>query len=389
VRVLRTNLSPTTFTTTFKRLIQSRTALAATAAFVLVAVAGVTAGYRTMTTSVTLSVDGKDRQVRVFGNTVGDVLNAEHIHLGSRDLVQPAVDEKIDNGSKIAVLYSKPITLTVDGKTSTHYVTASSVEGALEQIGSVYTDARLSMSRGMTLDRDGASIDVVTPKRLRMAIAGHKVVTKNIPALTVGDALARVGVHVDKRDVVKPAVGSKLHDGEKIVFTNVTSKIVKVKDERYTAAAIRHDDSSALRGTETVVRQGKPGTRNATYRVVKRNGKVVRRVLIKANVLTRAVPAVVNVGTKAPVTASGGGINLANAAMWDRIAACESGGNWSINTGNGYYGGLQFDIGTWLGAGGGQFAPRADLASRAEQITVANRVYASRGLSPWGCAHAA
>ena len=86
---------------------------------------------------------------------------------------------------------------------------------------------------------------------------------------------------------------------------------------------------------------------------------------------------------------SGAGINLSNAAMWDRIAQCESTGRWNINTGNGYYGGLQFDYGTWLSAGGGDFAPRADLASRAEQITVANRLYAQRGLQPWGCAHAA
>ncbi len=75
--------------------------------------------------------------------------------------------------------------------------------------------------------------------------------------------------------------------------------------------------------------------------------------------------------------------------MWDRIAQCESTGNWSINSGNGYYGGLQFDVGTWLSAGGGDFAPRADQASRAQQITVANRLYANRGLQPWGCAHAA
>jgi len=75
--------------------------------------------------------------------------------------------------------------------------------------------------------------------------------------------------------------------------------------------------------------------------------------------------------------------------MWDRIAQCESGGNWSINTGNGYYGGLQFDSGTWLANGGGTYAPRADLASRTQQIAVANKVYASRGLSPWGCASAA
>lgn len=75
--------------------------------------------------------------------------------------------------------------------------------------------------------------------------------------------------------------------------------------------------------------------------------------------------------------------------MWDRIAKCESGGNWSINTGNGYYGGLQFNLGTWRSVGGTDFAAYPHQASRAEQITVANRLYAQRGLQPWGCRHAA
>jgi hypothetical protein len=78
-----------------------------------------------------------------------------------------------------------------------------------------------------------------------------------------------------------------------------------------------------------------------------------------------------------------------NAAMWDRIAMCESSGNWAANTGNGYYGGLQFDIPSWLANGGGSYAPRADLASREQQIDIANRYYAKAGLGPWGCAHAA
>lgn len=60
--------------------------------------------------------------------------------------------------------------------------------------------------------------------------------------------------------------------------------------------------------------------------------------------------------------------------MWDRIAACESGGNWAINTGNGYYGGLQFAQPTWVGAGGTKYAPRADLATRSEQIAVASKL---------------
>ena len=68
---------------------------------------------------------------------------------------------------------------------------------------------------------------------------------------------------------------------------------------------------------------------------------------------------------------------------WTGVAQCESGGNWSINTGNGYYGGLQFGSPTWLGHGGGEFAPRADLATPAEQIAVAERVLLTQGVGAW------
>jgi LysM repeat protein len=68
---------------------------------------------------------------------------------------------------------------------------------------------------------------------------------------------------------------------------------------------------------------------------------------------------------------------------WSGVAQCESGGNWSINTGNGYYGGLQFSSPTWLGHGGGEFAPRADLAAPAEQIAVAERVLLTQGAGAW------
>lgn len=73
----------------------------------------------------------------------------------------------------------------------------------------------------------------------------------------------------------------------------------------------------------------------------------------------------------------------ASGSVWDQIAACESGGNWAINTGNGFYGGLQFTSGTWLGYGGGAYAPRADLASRDAQIAVAKKVQASQGWGAW------
>lgn len=68
---------------------------------------------------------------------------------------------------------------------------------------------------------------------------------------------------------------------------------------------------------------------------------------------------------------------------WERIAACESSGRWHINTGNGYHGGLQIDLATWRAYGGDRFAPRADLASRAQQIAVGERIVRDRGLSAW------
>jgi resuscitation-promoting factor RpfA len=68
---------------------------------------------------------------------------------------------------------------------------------------------------------------------------------------------------------------------------------------------------------------------------------------------------------------------------WSAIAACESGGNWSTDTGNGFYGGLQFTEQTWLGYGGGQYAPSANLATEAQQIAVAQKVLAGQGIGAW------
>jgi LysM repeat protein len=76
-------------------------------------------------------------------------------------------------------------------------------------------------------------------------------------------------------------------------------------------------------------------------------------------------------------------LNASDTSVWDRIAQCESGGNWAINTGNGYYGGLQFNSGTWLSNGGGAYAPTANLATREQQIAIASIVQAARGWSPW------
>jgi nucleoid-associated protein YgaU len=85
----------------------------------------------------------------------------------------------------------------------------------------------------------------------------------------------------------------------------------------------------------------------------------------------------------ATLLAGGTPASAASGVNWDAIANCESSGNWHINTGNGFYGGLQFAQGTWAGYGGTQYAARADLASREQQIAVAEKVLAGQGIGAW------
>ncbi|MGW0815316.1 LysM peptidoglycan-binding domain-containing protein [Streptomyces viridiviolaceus] len=81
--------------------------------------------------------------------------------------------------------------------------------------------------------------------------------------------------------------------------------------------------------------------------------------------------------------AATGSAAAADGAVWDRIAQCESGGNWHINTGNGYYGGLQFSASTWRAYGGTAYAPTADQASKSQQIAVATKVQRAQGWGAW------
>lgn len=88
-------------------------------------------------------------------------------------------------------------------------------------------------------------------------------------------------------------------------------------------------------------------------------------------------------GTVVALLSSGAPAQAASLSTWDKVAACESGGNWAINTGNGYYGGLQFSASTWAAYGGRHFASQAHLASKGAQITVAERVLAGQGPGAW------
>ncbi len=123
------------------------------------------------------------------------------------------------------------------------------------------------------------------------------------------------------------------------------------------------------------------GVRAVTYKIVRHNGEIVDRAKIKSKLIKKPVTEVVLVGTKTVKKSSGSnGSSTPSGSVWDKLAQCESGGNWSINTGNGYYGGLQFSLSTWRAYGGSGYPHKA---SREEQIRIAKKVQASDGWGAW------
>ena len=369
----------------------NRTVAVAAAALTLTA-GGVGVAYANK--SVTLSVDGTSSSASVMGTTVADLLDKQGIALGAHDVVVPSPETSLSDGDLVAVRYGRKLTLNVDGKTTEYWTTATSVDAALQEIGVRTDGAVLSASRSQALGREGLSMTVVHPKAITIT-ADKKSRKVSSTAVDVAAVLKEAGITVSALDRVSPAPTTAVTDGMKVVVKRVVEKSVTTSVS-IAYPTTKQKDATLYVGQSRTITKGVAGSKKVVEKQVLVDGKIESRTILSTTVVSQPKGAVVAVGTKSYPAAttsagntSGGGLNTANAAMWDRIAQCESGGNWHINTGNGYYGGLQFLTSTWLSNGGGSFAPRADLASREQQITIANRLYARAGLGPWGCAHAA
>lgn len=372
----------------------------AQAAIVVSLVAGAT-GFTYFDKAVTLSVDGKPSAVHLFGSTVGDVLTHQGIKLNSHDLVAPAVSTPLEDNQKVVVRYGRLLTVTVDGQAKEYWTTSTTVAGALSELGIRADSAKLSVSRSQPLGRLGLVMAVTTPKDVTVSVDGKKLKARTTSA-TVADLLTELKISVGAKDRVTPAVKTPItRNVPNVAVARVTQKSVGT-NESITFGTQRRSDASMFTGTTKTLTAGRPGRKVLSHLQTLVDGKLITDRVTASRIATAPVTRVLALGTKsrpvpvkpapvavkpAPVSSAGG--STANGAMWDRIAECESGGNWAINSGNGYYGGLQFDSQTWMGSGGGAYAPRADLASRTQQIAIANKVYADRGLQPWQCGWAA
>jgi resuscitation-promoting factor RpfB len=342
-----------------------------------------TVAYTSARKSVTVSVDGAPKAVSTFGDTVGDVLDGQGITIGTHDAVEPSLDSPVNDGTLIAVSYGRPLTLTVDGKKHTYWTTATTVNQALAQVGQRFAaSADLSASRSLFIGRRGLKLSVDTPKRILVKDGAAKAKAMTTTGLSVDEALVDLKLAVDGNDRVSPRGRTRIHDGSKIVITRISVRMHVVVASVPFGTVVRHD-ADMFTGQSKIVRHGSAGRDRVTYKVVRSNGKVVENRVVKRVEVRSPVAEIAVAGTKErpqptspPVTSDG--------SVWDAIAQCESGGNWAINTGNGYYGGLQFLQSTWLAYGGGVYASLPSEASREAQIAIATKVRdASGGYSPW------
>ena len=365
----------------FAQLSRSKAVLASLVGIVAVAVAGTTVGYAALTKDVTLTLDGRTTQVSAIGATVGDVLAAEGIAVGDKDLVAPPVGQAVTDGTAIAVQFGRPLELSVDGDSRTYWVNSTNVASALGEIGRRFDGADLSTSRGSSIGRTGLTLQVVTPKVVRLKLGAKDLRVRKVTALTVADVLKSMDFEVDKHDKISPSLTTEITDGERVVVTDIRIATRKVAREVIDAPVVQREDPSMYEGEEEVVQSGRDGVRKVTYRLRFVNGELVARKVVSASVRVKAVATIVNVGTKEEPTSDFSG----GSTVWDSLAQCEAGGNWAINTGNGYYGGLQFNLGTWRAYGGSGY-PHQN--SREAQIAVAERLRAATGgYGSWpGCA---
>ncbi|WP_457972124.1 transglycosylase family protein [Arthrobacter sp. D1-17] len=348
--------------------------------------------------TVTLNVDGKVSSVQTFGGTVEQVVKAAKVDLKASDRVSPSLDATVKNGSVINVNLAKAVKVNLDGAEKTVSTTARDVAGLVTQLG-VASSSELSVPKTAQLSVDGSFVAISTPKTVTI-LADGKAAKTTTTAATVGEVLKDARVKLASADRTSQPANAKVVSNMVIKVSRVDTSKTAIVSEEIPFETLSTDSADVLKGEEEVTQAGVPGVVTHKYKLVLVDGREASRTLVSRTVTREPVTEKVSVGTKekpepAPAAAAEDGNTgaaapaMMNEAMWDKIAQCESGGNWSINSGNGYYGGLQFDIQTWIGAGGGQYAPNASQASKAQQIDIANRVYAERGLQPWGCGWAA
>lgn len=350
-------------------------------ALVLFGLVAGSAAWMSMDKSVRLTVDGEARAVSTYASTVGGVLDDAGVTVGEHDTLAPGREAEVSDGDEIVLRRGRLITLTVDGRPKQVWVTATTVEEVLSQVGMRQTGLFVSANRSERLPLSGYQLELRTPKKV-MIVADGKKYRLTTTAATVGAAMEEAAVTVDGDDKVSQLAAAPIRAGMIVTVTRVETKTTTTRAV-IEYKTVEKEDPNAEPGSEKVETEGVNGLQEVTRVETYVDGKLTTSKVAKVTVITKPTDEVVVVGPEPPpVQAEGceaypttGGLN------WCGLAECESGLNPNAyNPAGPYYGLYQFDQGTWT-SNGGSGTPAGK--SIAEQTRVAYNLYQARGASPW------
>jgi resuscitation-promoting factor RpfB len=344
---------------------------------------------------VEILADDVRHEVRLSDGTVADALAAADVGLGPNDLVTPGPDTLVDQDLQVVVTRAITVDIVIDDAPPiTVTAPVASVGGALSaaDLGHLGMDGAVISPTWRAPVWDGDTITVRRPVEVVVEVDGTSRTLVSLAA-AVADLLRVHDVELGPDDLVSPPPTARVGSGRTIVvqrvrFAEASEEVVLPHDE------IRRETDELERGSSRVAQEGRDGVRVDRYRTRFVDGAPTGREILSREVVSEPVDRIVLEGTAAPPTpptppsppsraptASGGSTSPSsststaasgssdvpslNDPVWDRLAGCESNGNWQMNSGNGLYGGLQFKLETWRGVGG-QGMPHE--ASREEQI---------------------
>jgi resuscitation-promoting factor RpfB len=342
---------------------------------------------------VEILADDVRHEVALSDGTVADALAAADVRLGPNDLVTPGADTAVVEDLQVVVTRAITVDIVIDdGPPITVTAPVASVGGALSAaaLGHLGRGGAVISPSWRAPVWDGDTITVLHPVEVVVEVDGESRTLLSLAA-AVADLLRLHDVELGPDDLVSPPPSARLEADRTIVvhrvrYEEASEEVVLAHDE------IRRETDELERGSSRVAQEGRNGVRVDRYRTRFVDGTPTGREILSREVVSEPVARIVLEGTAEPppppppppptsstvagssaspspststAASTSSGVPTLEDPVWDRLAGCESNGNWQMNSGNGHYGGLQFKLETWRGVGG-QGMPHE--ASREEQI---------------------
>ncbi len=282
--------------TVVSRMLTGKWLLVSIAGLLVLGAAVSVGAYEMTKNSVTLSINGQEKQVQTHADTVEGILQENGIVVGSHDKVSPGLDTKVENQMKISWVQSHQVTINVGGKEQKIWTTANTVKEMLEQ-EKIKVEEHDQLSPALDTDIiDGLTVNLEKAFQVKLNDGGKE---KQVwtTSITVADLLKQNKIQLSELDRVEPGKDALVEKGSQVKVIRV-EKVTDVVEETVDYAVVKRKDSSLEKGKEKVVSNGQEGKVKKHYEVVMENGKEVSRELVKTEKVSDSKDKIVAVGTK-------------------------------------------------------------------------------------------